>query len=27
MPVIILWGIPTLIVLGGGIYWIAHLHH
>jgi hypothetical protein len=26
MPVILLWGIPTLIVIGGGAYWIAHLH-
>jgi hypothetical protein len=26
MPVIFLWGIPTLIVIGGGVYWIAHLH-
>jgi hypothetical protein len=27
MPVIFLWGIPALIVLGGGAYWIVHLHH
>jgi hypothetical protein len=27
MPVIFLWGIPTLIVLGGGAYWLVHLHH
>jgi len=27
MPVILLWGIPTLIVLGGGTYWLLHLHH
>ena len=26
MPVIFLWGIPVLIVIGGGAYWIAHLH-
>jgi len=26
MPVILLWGIPALIVIGGGAYWIAHLH-
>jgi len=26
MPVILLWGIPAVIVLGGGAYWIAHLH-
>jgi len=27
MPVIFLCGIPALIVLGGGAYWIVHLHH
>lgn len=27
MPVILLWGIPTLIVLGGGTCWLLHLHH
>jgi hypothetical protein len=27
MPVIILWGIPTLIVLAGGGYWLMHVHH
>jgi hypothetical protein len=27
MPVILLWGIPTLIVLGGGTYWLLHMHH
>jgi hypothetical protein len=27
MPVIILWGIPTLIVLVGGGYWLVHMHH
>jgi hypothetical protein len=26
MPVIFLWGIPAIIVIGGGAYWIAHLH-
>ena len=26
MPVIFLWGIPALIVIGGGAYWVAHLH-
>jgi hypothetical protein len=26
MPVIILWAIPAIIVLGGGAYWIAHIH-
>jgi hypothetical protein len=27
MPVILLWGIPALIVIGGGSYWLIHLHH
>jgi len=27
MPVIVLWGIPTLIVLAGGGYWLLHMHH
>jgi len=26
MPVIVLWAIPAIIVLGGGAYWIAHIH-
>jgi len=26
MPVFILWAIPAVIILGGGAYWIAHLH-
>jgi len=26
MPVILLWGIPAIIVIGGGAYWIAHIH-
>jgi hypothetical protein len=26
MPVIILWAIPAVIVIGGGAYWIMHLH-
>jgi hypothetical protein len=26
MPVIFLWGIPALIVIGGGAYWLVHLH-
>ena len=26
MPVIILWAIPAVIILGGGAYWITHLH-
>jgi cytochrome c-type biogenesis protein CcmH/NrfF len=27
MPVIVLWGIPTLFVVVGGGYWLMHLHH
>jgi len=27
MPVIILWAVPTIIVVGGGIYLIAHHMH
>jgi hypothetical protein len=27
MPVILLWGIPTLIVVVGGGYWLMHVHH
>ena len=27
MPVILLWGIPTLIVVGGGAFWLVHAHH
>jgi hypothetical protein len=27
MPVILLWAIPTVIVIGGGGYWLMHLHH
>jgi cytochrome c-type biogenesis protein CcmH/NrfF len=27
MPVILLWGIPTLIVVVGGGYWLIHMHH
>jgi hypothetical protein len=26
MPVFILWAIPAVIVLGGGAYWIMHVH-
>jgi hypothetical protein len=26
MPVILLWGIPAIIVIGGGTYWLMHLH-
>jgi hypothetical protein len=27
MPVILLWAIPTVIVIGGGGYWLMHLRH
>jgi hypothetical protein len=27
MPVILLWAIPTVIIIGGGGYWLMHLHH
>jgi hypothetical protein len=27
MPVIwVMWAIPAIIVIGGGAYWIAHIH-
>ena len=26
MPVLILWAVPAIVVLGGGIYLISHLH-
>jgi hypothetical protein len=26
MPVILLWGIPALVVIGGGGYWLMHMH-
>ena len=26
MPVIILWAVPAIVVVGGGIYLISHLH-
>jgi len=26
MPVILLWAIPAVVVIGGGTYWIMHLH-
>jgi len=26
MPVLILWAVPAIIVLGGGVYLIGHLH-
>jgi hypothetical protein len=27
MPVIVLWAIPAVIILGGGAYWIVHTMH
>lgn len=26
MPVLILWAVPAVLVIGGGIYLIGHLH-
>ncbi|UPK27564.1 hypothetical protein [Bradyrhizobium sp. 195] len=26
MPVLILWAVPAIVVLGGGIYLIGHMH-
>jgi hypothetical protein len=26
MPVIILWAVPAIIAVGGGIYLISHMH-
>jgi hypothetical protein len=26
MPVILLWAIPAVIVVGGGGYWLMHMH-
>jgi len=26
MPVFILWAIPAVIILGGGAYWVVHMH-
>jgi len=26
MPVLILWAVPTVLVIGGGIYLIGHMH-
>jgi len=26
MPVFILWAVPAIIVIGGGIYLIGHMH-
>ena len=26
MPVLILWAVPAVIVIGGASYWLLHLH-
>jgi len=26
MPVLLLWAVPAVIVLGGGVYLIGHMH-
>jgi hypothetical protein len=26
MPVLILWAVPAILVLGGGVYLIGHMH-
>jgi len=26
MPVLLLWAIPAVLIIGGGGYWIMHLH-
>jgi len=26
MPVLLLWAVPAIVVVGGGIYLIGHLH-
>jgi len=26
MPVLILWAVPAVLVIGGGIYLIGHMH-
>jgi hypothetical protein len=26
IPVFILWAVPTILVIGGGIYLIGHMH-
>jgi hypothetical protein len=26
MPVLILWAVPAIVVLGGGVYLISHMH-
>jgi hypothetical protein len=26
MPVIILWAVPAIIAVGGGVYLISHMH-
>jgi len=26
MPILILWAVPAVLVIGGGVYLIGHLH-
>lgn len=26
MPVLILWAVPAVIVVGGATYWLVHMH-
>jgi cytochrome c-type biogenesis protein CcmH/NrfF len=26
MPILILWAVPAILVVGGGIYLIGHMH-
>jgi len=26
MPVLLLWAVPAVIVIGGAGYWLVHLH-
>jgi hypothetical protein len=26
MPVLLLWAVPAIVVVGGGVYLISHLH-
>jgi len=26
MPVILIWAVPAVIVLGGGVYLLSHIH-
>ncbi len=26
MPVLVLWAVPAVIVIGGATYWLVHMH-